>query len=276
MMSPEGSNSTRRVRIGAVSYLNTRPLVWRLPALLPEAQIVVDLPSRLADGLAAGELDVAIVPSVEYFRHPGWTIVSDACISCDGPVKSVKLYSRVPVERIRTLALDEGSRTSAALATILLKERFHLSPERAQLPIGSSLADCTADAAVVIGDRGMRAVDGCFEFVWDLGEEWSAWTGLPFVFAMWVARPAADLARLSRALTAARNEGERLLECIAAHEAPQIGLPFEECLAYLRDNLVFRLGGRQRRGLEAFRRLAVCHGLAPQGAKLVFDDHKSA
>lgn len=270
------SNSNRAIRIGAVTYLNTRPLVWRLPALLPEAEIIVDLPSRLADGLAAGELDVAVVPSIEYFRHPDWTIVSDACISCDGPVKSVMLYSRVPVGQIRSLALDEGSRTSAALARILLKERFGLEPRLAPLPIGATLARCAADAAVVIGDRGMRPVEGHFEFVWDLGQQWSAWTGLPFVFAMWIARPLTDLARLGRALTAARDEGQLLLAEIARHEAPIVGLPAEECLAYLRDNLVFHLGKRQRRGLETFRRLAICHHLAPEGAKLVFHDREPA
>ena len=98
-----------------------RPLPERLAAdVLPAAAgagrpIVTDLPSRLADGLAAGRLDVALVPSIEYFRNPGCTIVSDACIASEGPVRSIKLYSRVPLERIGSLALDEGSRTSAAL-----------------------------------------------------------------------------------------------------------------------------------------------------------------
>ncbi len=109
-----------RLRIGVVTYLNARPLTACLAQLAPNAELVVDLPSRLADGLAAGRLDVALIPSVEYFRHPGYVVVSDACVACDGPVRSVKLYGRVPVSRIRTVALDEGSRTSAALAQILL------------------------------------------------------------------------------------------------------------------------------------------------------------
>ena len=100
-MMRQRSNAAQsgKVRVGAVTYLNARPLVFSLARLAPQVEIVVDLPSRLADALAAGQLDVAMIPSIEYARHPGYTIVSDACIACDGPVRSVKLYSRVPVER---------------------------------------------------------------------------------------------------------------------------------------------------------------------------------
>ncbi len=97
-----------------------------------------DLPSRLADGLADGQLDVALIPSIEFFQDPAYRIVSDACIACRGPVLSVKLFSRVPAERIRTLALDEGSRTSAALVRILLRERFGIEPQLEPLPIGAT------------------------------------------------------------------------------------------------------------------------------------------
>ena len=177
-------------------------------------QVVFDYPSRLADALAAGDLDVALIPSIEYARHRGYSIISDACIACDGPVRSVKLFGRVPAEEIRTLALDEGSRTSAALARILLKERFGLSPEICPLPLGPDLDDVAADAAVLIGDRGMRPSDGSFEFVWDLGAEWADWTGLPFVFALWIARPGVDLPGLSETLAARATlacSGSRIL-----------------------------------------------------------------
>jgi len=261
-----------RLAIGAVSYLNSRPLTASLGQLAPRARIVMDVPSRLADGLAAGRLDAALVPSVEYFRHPGWKIVSDACVACDGPVRSVKVFGHVPVGRIRTLALDEGSRTSAALARILLKERFHLEPELKRLPIGETLADADADAVLLIGDRAMRLTESRFEFVWDLGEQWSEWTVLPFVFAMWIARSNVPLDRLGELLAAARDEGVRRLEEIARREAPLLGIPEEDCLVYLRDHLAFRLGGREREGLERFGRLAARHQLAPAGAQLVFAD----
>ena len=156
--------------------------------LRPQAELRFDLPSRLADDLAAGRLDVALIPSIEFFQNPDYTIVSDACIACRGPVLSVKLFSRVPVQQIRTLALDEGSRTSAALVRILLKERFGIatrdwsrcrSAPRWPMP--------AADAVLLIGDRAIHSPPGRFAEVWDLGDEWCRWAGLPFVFAMWVA-----------------------------------------------------------------------------------------
>ena len=260
------------VRIGAVAYLNSRPLVYGLPPRSPPAKLTVDLPSRLADDLAAGRLDVALIPSIEYFRHVGYTIVSDACVACDGPVLSVKLYSRVPVERIATLALDEGSRTSAALTRLLLAERFGVYPRLEQLPIGATIDDCAADAVTLIGDRAIREPPGHFACTWDLGEEWTRWTGLPMVFAMWVARPDVDLDHLSNALSASRDQGMRHLADIARRESAVLDLPEDVCLRYLRDHLHFDLGPRQRAGLETFYRLAVQYQLAPPGVPLVFYD----
>jgi chorismate dehydratase len=258
------------VRVGVINYLNTRPLLFGLERLAPEVEVVLDFPSRLADGLASGRLDVAIIPSIEYLRQPGTTIVSDACIACDGPVRSVKLYSRVPMERIRCLALDEGSRTSAALTRILLRDRFAREPELRPMPLGASPAEADAEAVMLIGDRAIRTPDGDFRFVWDLGEEWSRETGLPFVFALWVARAGADLHDADRLLAAARDEGLRHLEAIAQSAAPEVGLPEAECLVYLRDHLRFHLGPRQRQGLELFYDRAVRHGLAPKRGELVF------
>ena len=276
MAEQSTTNERGPIRIGAVTYLNARPLTFPLARLAPNALIVVDLPSRLADGLADGRLDVALIPSIEYFRNPDYTIVSDACVACDGPVRSIKLYGRTAVGRIRTLALDEGSRTSAALSRILLKERWGLEPRLEQLPIGDSLTDSSADAVLLIGDRAMLPPEGSFEFVWDLGEEWSRWTGLPFVFAMWIARPGVDLDRLDQLFAAARDEGVKQLDQIARREAPQVGISEGECRSYLRDNLCFRLGQRERLGLETFCRLAAKHRLVPTGGKLVFHHHELA
>ncbi|MGE3777414.1 MAG: MqnA/MqnD/SBP family protein, partial [Pirellulaceae bacterium] len=125
------------IRIGAVSYLNTKPLVFGLADRARGARIEFDLPSRLAAGLAAGRYDVALIPSIEYFQRPGYSILSDACIACRGPVLSVKLFSRVAPANIRSLALDEGSRTSAALIRILLQQRFGITPVTQVLPIGA-------------------------------------------------------------------------------------------------------------------------------------------
>jgi chorismate dehydratase len=268
--------STDAIRIGVVRYLNSCPLAYRLDESELGVRALYDLPSRLADRLAAGDLDVALIPSIEYFRNPNYTVVSDACVSCDGPVRSVKLYSRKPVEQIRTLALDEGSRTSVALSQILLKERFGLTPERMTLPIGRSASDTSADAIVLIGDRCMLAPEREFVCVWDLGEEWSRWTKLPFVFAMWAARPGVDFDRIERILARARDEGVRHFEEIAVRQSPLIGLSAADCLSYFRDNLVFHLGDCQRRGLELFRSLAVQHKLIRPDVELVFHGTDSA
>jgi chorismate dehydratase len=271
-----GSKEGTKIRVGAVRYLNAKPLVYQLESLAPHAEIVYDLPSRLADGLAAGRLDVALIPSIESFQDPGYVIVSDACIACHGPALSVKLFSRVPVEEIRTLALDEGSRTSAALARILLKEQVGLKPELEKLPIGAAVYDTRADAVLLIGDRAMQPVREPFTVVWDLGEEWFRWTGVPVVFAMWIARGGVDLGGFDGALSAARDLGLANLDRIAADEAGPLGLEPSLCISYLRDHLHYRLGPREFLGLEIFRRLASRMGLAPAGAELGFYSRQSA
>lgn len=245
-----------KIRLGAVSYLNTKPLIYRLSELAPQAELMLDVPSRLAGDLAMGKLDVALIPSIEYFQDPSYSIISDACIACRGPVLSVKLFSRVPIEDIGTLALDEGSRTSVALVRILLQQQFGLAPRLETLPIGSSVGDSAADAVLVIGDRAMHSPGGPFAAVWDLGDQWCRWTDLPFVFAMWVARPGVELAGLGELLSQARDLGLANLDEIAEREAAPLGLSRPQCIAYLRDNLYFYLGPREQAGLERFRQLA--------------------
>ena len=136
------------IRVGAVSYLNAKPLYYRLTEFAPGISLEMDLPSRLADRLAEGELDVALIPSVEYLRGAvrGYEIIPGFAIAAEGAVRSVKLFSRVPIESIRTLALDAGSRTSVALTRVLLAERHGLHPELKSLPVDDSLADTDADA----------------------------------------------------------------------------------------------------------------------------------
>lgn len=183
------------VRIGAVNYLNSKPLIEGLAELLPEAELTLDYPSRLADDLEAGRLDVALVPSIEVLRHSNYEIVSDACVATRGPVMSVKLYSRVPFGLIRTLALDAGSRTSAALVRIMLRERYGVTPRLEPFPLDQSPAAIRSDAFLMIGDRAMHEPEAPYVAVWDLGEEWLRWTGLPFVFAVWAARVGTNLLR---------------------------------------------------------------------------------
>lgn len=259
------------MRVGAVSYLNTKPLVYGLHRRRADIELVFDLPSRLADDLAAGLLDVALIPSIEFLQDPTYTIVSDACIGCRGPVLSVKLLSRIPMSAIRTLALDEGSRTSAVLAQILLAERYGIRPQLETLPIGSSSLETYTDAVLLIGDRAIHPPDDHFVECWDLGDQWYRWSELPFVFAMWTARAGTELGDLERALSDARDEGTRHLSEIAQVEAESVGLTVEQTLTYLRDNLYFYLGSRELRGLELYYRRAAKLGLAPANLDFDFD-----
>jgi chorismate dehydratase len=265
-----------RLRIGAVHYLNSRPLVFGLSDRAEEFELVFDLPSRLADGLAAGRLDVALIPSIELFRDPTYTIVSDACIGCCGPVLSVKLFCRRPPAEIRSVAMDEGSRTSAALVQILLRDRYGLSPRLESLPIGASIDDTDADAVLLIGDRAIHSPAAPFADVWDLGDQWCRWSELPFVFAMWVSRSGIETTHVADVLDTARDRGVANLERIAHTEAAAAGLTVPECLSYLRDNLHFHLGPGQRKGLELFYRHACQLGLVPRGLDLNLNDCRTA
>jgi chorismate dehydratase len=211
-------------------------------------------------------LDVALIPSIEYLRDPTYAIVSDACIGCRGAVLSVKLLSRTPMDRIGSLALDEGSRTSAVLAQILLHERYGLQPDLRPLPLGCDPRDCPADATLLIGDRAIHPPDGEFIESWDLGEQWCRWSGRPFVFALWVARAGMPMEGLQSALAAARDAGVAHLEQIADDEAERAGLSRGETLRYLRDNLHFYLGPDERAGLELFyRHAARCDRFVREG-----------
>jgi chorismate dehydratase len=243
-----------RSRIGAVEYLNTKPLVFGLADRLPDWELVFDLPSRLADDLALGNLEVALIPSIEFLQHGDYEVVSDAAIACRGPVWSVRLLSRVHPSQIHTLALDEGSRTSVALVQILLWEEFQLRPSLVSLPIDQELDSVEADAALLIGDRAMRPSSRVFVKNWDLGQWWCQQTGLPFVFAVWAAKKGSVPVELAVQLSLARDEGVTQLDQIARQEAFRHGLSHEQCRDYFEKNLHFTLGCRERSGLREFAR----------------------
>lgn len=261
----------QRTQIGAVSYLNSKPLVEGLADSLTSGDLTLDFPSRLADGLAAGALDVALIPSIEYFRQGAeipLEILSDACVAAHGPVLSVKLYTRKPWAEIKTLALDEGSRTSATLARILLAERFGVTPRVQPWPLTRvDTEGCTADAILLIGDRAILPPAEQFLDTWDLGEEWKNWTGLPFVFAMWVARRGVpNRTELQELLEQARDRGEARLLDIAHREAPLLGLEEGLTYRYLSQNLAYHLNSPERAGLRLFCQLARQLHLVPANA----------
>jgi chorismate dehydratase len=257
-------------RVGAVNYLNTKPLIHEFEQLAPQAQLVLDLPSRLADCLREGTLDVALIPVVEYFRAGDYRIVPDIAIASSGPVLSVTLFSRVNWPAIRRIALDVGSRTSAALTQVLARKRYGIQPEVVPLPMDARAEDVDADAVLLIGDRAMRACLPGFAHAYDLGQEWHDWVGLPFVYAVWAVRPGADLGPVAEALHEAKRRGCRAAGEIAHREAPGLGLDAGYCRRYLSNIIRFDLGPREQAGLHYYYMLCCELGLARRGVNLDF------
>ena len=276
MTTLQHGSLTQQLQIGAVRYLNSRPLIEGFDVLLPSANLVLDYPSRLADSLSAGRLDVALIPSVEYFRRPGYEVVSDACVAARGAVLSVKLYCRVHPGNIRRLALDEGSRTSAALTKVILADRYGVIPQTEALKMESTTRDSTADAVLLIGDRAMHDPAESFVEVMDLGQVWYDWTGLPFVFAMWVARQEANTDGIDDILSHARDLGLERIGEIAAEEAPRLGLTQSAAYNYLTRNLHYHMTSAERSGLKLFCELAAQHNLVKPDVDIVFRDFVTA
>lgn len=264
------------LRVGAVSYLNSKPLIEDLEDLAEDAELMLDYPSLLADDLAEGRIDVGLIPSIEVIRSPDYEVISNACVATQGPVLSVKMYSRVPLGEIKRLALDMGSRTSATLVRIMLAEQYGVYPEVEPLPIEQTIEATEADAILLIGDRAIHTPDAKFVATWDLGEEWLRWTGLPFVFAMWAVRRDQETGTLDAALCQARDKGVSMLHEIAAREAPKLGIDVVVAENYLKNNLSFYLGPAECSGLRLFQELAIKTGLAPEGVPLVFRNCISA
>lgn len=265
-MNTQSSNpAPHRARVGAVSYLNTKPLIATLGKLLaPHYELCLELPSRLATQLSKGEIDVGLIPAIEFFRgsemlsdedagHSDYRIISNACIACRGCVRSVRLFFRVPPRVVKSIAIDEGSRTSVALALILLHERFGIRPQLALLPMTADPSTFPGDAVLVIGDRAMHAerFQGFVEN-WDLGNEWFQQTGLPFVFAMWVGRQSMVDACLASHFEQARDEGIQRIQSLSERYATQYGLSVDECIEYLSVNLKFSMNHDETQGLKAF------------------------
>lgn len=245
------------VRVSAVSFLNARPLVAGLAEAGALFDVRFDLPAACAERLHAGDVDLGLIPSFEYLRGD-YRLVPDVAIGSDGPIESVAIFTTVPMARVRRLALDTSSRTSAALAAILCAKRWQVAPE--MVPSAPSLAGmlATADAALIIGDPALAIdpVPAGVEKV-DLGAAWRELTGLPFVYAAWTGRPGAlDAAHLA-ALGAARDLGVRSLEAIAAEAAGGDPARARSNLSYLRHNLHYTFGPREQAGLERFHALAV-------------------
>ena len=251
------------VRLGAVGYLNARPLVYGLEQDA-RFQVRYDLPSECARLLHAHEIDLGLIPSIEYLRGSSpYGIVYGAAVTSKGPVKSVALYTRRDPRDIRTVAMDTSSRTSVALVTILLKRMHGLTIEPVAMAPDLNVMLERADAALIIGDVALfldHAAAGVHKI--DLGEAWTGATGLPFVYALWAGWPDAVSPADIAALRAARDSGVEHVDAIAAVHAP--GDPARQAMIgrYLRDNIRYRLGAQEEEGLRTFYRYATELSLA--------------
>lgn len=252
-----------KIRIGAVSYLNTRPLVYGLEQGLGADRISLsfEVPSALADRMAAGELDIALLPVIELARIPGLEIVPGLGIVTRGTSRSVLLVSRVPVEEVRRVALDPESRTTNALVQVLFDEGLGAHPEfvPGDPRLEQALEEC--DAAVRIGDKALFEPSGEDRFEYDLAQIWSRQTGLPFVFAVWAARPGVVDRGIYRTLHDSRRRGGRALDAIAADYRWRGEPRTERALAYLQRHIHFRLGRPEVDAMKRFFRSAARLGL---------------
>jgi chorismate dehydratase len=263
--------SPNRVRLGAVEYLNARPLVYGLDGS-PRFDLRFDVPSRCAALLHEGHIDVGLIPSIEYVRgheHARYAIVPGMAIASRGSVASVAIYTSTPIDQVRSLALDTSSRTSVALARVLCAKVFGIRPAfEPQAPDLERMLS-VADAALIIGDNALFLDPPAVQKI-DLGEVWTKTTGLPFVYAFWAGRPGVLTPADVRTLQDAKTAGvERSAEVAAAYYA---GSPERQAVGarYLRDNIKYDFGPDERAGLELFYRYAEETGVIERSDVLRF------
>lgn len=268
-----GGDDTPRLRVGAVSFLNTKPLIYPLlnEEIPTDIALSVEVPSRLAVLLKAAELDIGLIPIIEYLRTPdaGYRILPDIAIASHGSVLSIQLFSRVPISEIRHIALDTSSRSSIALLKILLAEKYGIQPTFTPCAPATDPGTSAYQAVLLIGDAALRRL-GATEYSLDLGAVWHELTGLPFVYACWVARAGVQLGEAPDVLREAKTRGITQIPKIARIESEKLGLPEPLCRDYLQKHIHYGLGESEIAGLRQFYELAVKHRLAEPGCKVVF------
>ncbi len=268
----------KRLRISAISYLNTAPLMWDFDhgKAGRDFEISYTLPSGCARALAGGSADIGIIPAAAYALIPGLSVIPGVAIASRQPVRSILLVSRVEIEKIRTVALDTSSMTSVALTKILFEK--WLGGGRTFTPADPDLEKMLAanDAALVIGDPALQ-IDRSRYITLDLAEEWIRYTGKPFVFAFWAVRqdalqeaqPVQDIAAIFQH---SRDHGleEANLEQIVAEWAPRLGLTPGVVRTYLTENIYYRLDAPCLEGLQLFYSYAAEIGALPAAPRVEF------
>ncbi len=238
----------RKIRIGAVNYLNTKPLLYGFEQgmMKENTELVLDYPAKVAQLLLDGNIDIGLVPVAILPKLTQYQLVGSHCIACDGEVASVCLFSQVPLQDIDTILLDYQSRTSAALLQVLLREYWNVSPELVNTADGYEQQITGATAGLVIGDRAL-ALRGGFNYVYDLGTGWKELTGLPFVFAAWVANTPLEPSFVN-AFDAANAAGMTQLQQLAENQRYQ---PYD-LYHYYTKNISYQMDAAKQMGLELF------------------------
>jgi predicted solute-binding protein len=245
---------TPRLRVCAVSYLNTTPLVW---GMLHGPQrdlfeLEFRIPAVCADRLASGAADIGIVPSFELTRQ-NLEIIPGAGIACHGPVRSILLVSSRPAAAIRSLAADSSSRTSVQLARTILARKFGAKPRIFARDPDLDTMLRQADAALIIGDPALRVDPQLLPYhVYDLGAEWCEMTGLPMVFAVWAGRPGTVTPEVADLFRASCRYGRERLDAIVASESARREFAPELVREYLTRHIVHELVERDYEGMELF------------------------
>lgn len=250
-------------RLAASSYLNSAPLIWSFLNGSKRGQVdfVEAVPARCSELLSRGEVEGALVPVIEYQRIAGGSLARDVCVGSQKEVLSVVLVSKdAELEQIRSVALDESSRTSATLVKIIFREFLDHEPSWTVRTPNLEEMLVKNDAALIIGDPGMTFPRAGLK-VWDMASLWRAHTGLGFVFAMWMIADGGIERARGVDFAGARDEGVAHVEDIVASYKDKIPLPVEELRKYLTENIVFRVDESMQRGLRLYYELAFKHGL---------------
>ena len=268
-----------RLRVSAISYLNTAPLMWNFEhgsgrdELRRDFQIDYTIPSRCAQMLADGSADIGIIPVAAYTGIENLLILPDIAIASDDAVRSILLISKIPLEQIRTVALDSSSRSSAALIQVLFANYWKQEAQfvSAEPQLDTMLA--RNDAALLIGDPALK-VDRSRYLTWDLAHEWRTFTGSPFVFAFWAVRGGAasddELAYVAEVFRVSRDAGLAHLSEIADEWSRKLELSPGFITSYLTENIQYSLHAENIAGMELFFRLAAELKVLPPPPELRF------
>ena len=237
-----------KIRVGAVSYLNTKPYIWGLQhsRIMDQIDLLIDYPSRIAAGLIKGDLDVGLVPVAVIPHLQNYTFVGDYGIACDGEVASVALFSEVPLGEIKTILLDYQSRTSVALLKILLRKHWKTEPDLIDVKEEFQDRIQGSTAGLVIGDRALE-IRSKYPYVYDLGLAWKQMTGLPFVFAAWVSVKPLDAAfvkEFSEACALGVGHKHEI-----SHELVPVSYDLDK---YFTENILYHFDESKKMGLNHF------------------------